>query len=57
MKPYARELRLYFNKKRLSESAKEFLRFAKTSNGQMILTTLGFVRRIKPKVWPAPPEP
>ena len=55
--PYARELRLYVNKKRLSDAAKDFIRFVKLGNGQATLTSLGFVRRIEPKVWPPPSQP
>lgn len=54
--PYARELRLYFNTKRYSPAAKEFVRFVKAGSGQAIISSLGFVRRVEPKVWPPAPE-
>lgn len=54
--PYARELRFYVNKPRLSDAGKEFIRFVKSGNGQSILASLGFVRRNEPKVWPPAPE-
>ena len=55
--PYARELRFYFNKKRYAPATREFVRFVRTGSGQAILSSLGFVRRVEPKVWPPPVEP
>lgn len=43
--PYARQLRLYADKKQLTDAARDFIQFVRSRNGQAILDALGFVQR------------
>ena len=48
--PYARQLRLYTNRRHESPAAKEFLTFSRSQPGQNILEQLGYVRRSQLKL-------
>ena len=49
--PYARQVRLYVNRAKVSPTAREFIRFVQASKGQRLLDQIGFVRRIETRVW------
>lgn len=48
--PYARELRLYTDRKRESDAAVAFIKFVRSTQGQNILDDMGFVRRFHRKL-------
>jgi phosphate transport system substrate-binding protein len=52
--PYARQLRLYTVKGKVSPATQEFIKFVLSRRGQQVLDVTGFVPPIAAPVWPPP---